>query len=369
MRVTIFVMIVLMVLVASAAAAAQGEPAAADDDPAREAFQAGVEHYGADRIEEALVEFRRAYELKPTWKILFNIGQCEAALGRYGVALEVFEQYILEGGDEVPNDRRDYVAAEVRRIQPMVGILEVGAPDGTLVRIDGVERKTTPLKGPLRVASGDHRVELVQGEEVLLSDTVSVAGGITTTVAVPGPEPEGPPADQPATEATSAGDQPPPPPKRKKGLLIAGVATFGGGYLFSALVGYLAYSEATVPEGQRCVNCKETGRRMFVPVVGPFWAIEVADGTDGKVVSGLMGAVQVIGLGLTAWGVILYVNSGPPDEEDEEGAEGAEGEEGEAVEAETETARLGPELHPLSRLRLGAAPERGGGMLSLGWTF
>jgi len=353
MRVKLFVTTLVMVLAASATVAAQGEPGGAADDEARAAFQAGVGHYEAGRLEEALAEFRHAYELKPSWKILFNIGQCEATAGRYGLALEMFERYIVEGGDEVPNDRRDFVASEVRRIQPMVGVLEVEAPDGTAVTIDGLERARTPLKGPLRVAAGIHEVRLLAGDEVLLSDTVTVAGGVTTKVAAPTPEPEGPPEPAAAPAAAPAAEEAPPPPKRKKGFLIAGVATFGGGYLFSALVGYLAYEEKTVPEGATCTNCKETGKRMFVPLVGPFWAIEVADGTDGKVVSGLMGAVQVIGLGLTVVGVILYVMSAPPDEE------GTQGEE----------LGLGHGRDALSRLRLGAAPEPGGGTLSLGFAF
>jgi len=343
MRFTILVTSMLIVLVAGATAAAQGEPVELSDDPARDAFQAGVEHYEAGRLDEALAEFRRAYELKPTWKILFNIGQCEAAAGRYGLALDMFERYTVEGGDEVPQQRRDYIADEVRRLQPMVGVLQVEAPDGTLIKIDGLERKTTPLKGPLRVAAGEHRVELVQGEEVLLSDTFSVAGGVTTMVSAIEDEPAPVPAVGPPVPA--AEPEKPRPPRKKKGLMIAGIATFGGGYLFSALVGYLAYTEATVPEGQTCLNCEDTGKRMFIPVVGPFLAIEYADGTDGRVVSGIMGAIQVIGLGLTAWGVVLYVNSGEPEEEVEE----------------TPPA--------MARLRLGAAPTEGGGMLALGWTF
>jgi hypothetical protein len=349
MRVTILVAIVASVMLTGATSAAQNTA----DEEARVAFQAGVDHYNAERIEEALVEFRRAYDLKPSWKIMFNIGQCEAALGRYGLALDMFERYIVEGGDEVPNQRRDYVSAEVRRIQPMVGSLQVVAPDGTTVLVDSMERATTPLKGPLRVASGSHEVILKSGDEELLKDTFSVAGGMTTEVAVPGAGTD--PGAGGVTLVDTGGakappppaDVPPPEPRRKKGLLIAGVAVFGGGYIFSALVGYLAYTEATVPEGQTCINCKETGSRMFIPLVGPFLAIEYADGTDGRVVSALMGGVQVIGVALTVLGAIVYVKSGKP----------------------AETASLGREQHALSRLRLGATAERGGGTLSLGVTF
>jgi hypothetical protein len=168
---------------------------ALSQESAEDLHQAGVELFNDMQYAQAAEAFTRAYKLKPVWKLLFNIGQCEAANKRYGVALDAFEEYIVKGGDEVPEDRRDYVSNEVRRIQPMVGILEVEASDGVSIYVDDMQRGTTPLNGPVRVASGSHKISLRQGPEILLARTIKVAGGVTTKVAPPKPE-----AEEPATE-------------------------------------------------------------------------------------------------------------------------------------------------------------------------
>jgi hypothetical protein len=190
-----------IVLTAGLLAALLAAAPEARTDEAKELYQKGAELFEEKRFEEAAEAFRAAYDLKPSWKILFNIGQCEAAAGRYGLALDAFEEYALEGGDDVPVERRDYVADEVRRLQPMVGSIEIeGAPEGTAVVIDDYERAKTPLKGPLRVSSGRHQVMLRKGDEVLLDDTFKVAGGMTTKVELTAPAPEPEPAALPEAE-------------------------------------------------------------------------------------------------------------------------------------------------------------------------
>ena len=236
-------------------------------DEALELYQQAADLFEEKRFEDAAAAFRKAYELKPSWKILFNIGQCEAAAGRYGLALDAFEEYTLEGGDDVPLERRDYVADEVRRLQPMVGSIEVVAPDGSLVLVDGYERATTPLKGPLRVASGKHRVELRKGDEVLIDDTFKVAGGMTTKVAldvaapVQPAEPEQPaePVQPAEPEQPAEPDQPvePDPQDDSRPLWTGGwvMAGVGAGLLVAGgITGGLALKtgkdlEADYPDG------------------------------------------------------------------------------------------------------------------------
>lgn len=108
--------------------------------------------------------------------------------------------------------------------------------------------------------------------------------------------------------AISPVEYPPPyrKPRVKKGLLIAGIATFGGGWLFSMLVGYTMLSGDSTPEGTTCTNCKSVGGRLFIPLVGPFIAAPDADGSDGKAVCVIMGGVQVVGLVLTIAGGAVY---------------------------------------------------------------
>ncbi len=157
-------------------------PWQATGQSAREHHQEGVKLFKADKFEQASQNFRKAYQLRPTWKLFYNIGQCEAAAKHYGPALESFEKYLVEGGDDVPTARRDYVSSEIRRIQPLVGVLQVEAPPGTMVIIDEEPRVTIPSMGPIRLAAGTHTVKLVRDEKLLLVKEIKMVGGMTITV-------------------------------------------------------------------------------------------------------------------------------------------------------------------------------------------
>lgn len=206
---------------------ANAEDAKALFEQARAAFHDG-------KYAEAADMFRAAYEMRPSWKILFNIGQSEAAAARYGLALEAFELYLVQGADDVPQERRDEVLKEVERIRILVGFLAVEAEDGMEVRVDGVARGKTPLTRPIRVAAGEHSVEVLKGEETVITQVVSIAGGVTSTVSTvsEGPveaktQPESPPPEaQPAPAAPAPAVSKEKPSKWK---LAAGISFLGVG--------------------------------------------------------------------------------------------------------------------------------------------
>jgi hypothetical protein len=215
-------------------------PVRADErQEAVEAYERGVEHFEAERFNEAADAFRRADRLKPSWKLLYNIGQSEAAGRRFGLALEAFEQYLVEGGDDVPGDRREEVLAEIQRLRVLVGVLEVSAPDGALLLVDGIERGSAPFTGPVRVAAGEHEVVLRGGDELLLEQSVTVAGGMTSGIEVEEPDAEQS-APQPATAPQPAAAPEPEPAEDEGGrvwtwialgtgaALVAGGAVAGG---------------------------------------------------------------------------------------------------------------------------------------------
>ena len=172
----------LAVAVAGPAASQQKGKAAAKaekqaEKQARASFQEAVEKFDAGDYEGAVALFRKAYELNPSWKIFYNIGQCEAALKRHGEALDAFEQYLSEGGDEVEVKRREEVLAEVARLRQMSGSIEIAAPEGATIWVGGVERGRAPLPGRIRVAAGvDHAVRVELDGEVLLDRAVRVGG-------------------------------------------------------------------------------------------------------------------------------------------------------------------------------------------------
>lgn len=151
---------------------------------AKEAFAEGGELFTQGKYSAAAEAFRRAYALSPTWKLLYNIAQAETAAKHYGVAIGIFEQYLAEGGDELPESRSDAVQKEIQRLRLLVGTVEVVAPAGAIFYVDDVQRGTLPFSGPMRLSIGKHQVRLELNHETLLDQEISIAGGMPTYVKV-----------------------------------------------------------------------------------------------------------------------------------------------------------------------------------------
>src|SRR5438876_6791259 len=83
-----------------------GTPSQATMDEAAAHFRRGVDLFKEADFRGALIEFRRANQLAPSFRVLYNIGQCYLELQDYGGALRSFQAYLSEGGKGIPRDRR-----------------------------------------------------------------------------------------------------------------------------------------------------------------------------------------------------------------------------------------------------------------------
>ena len=101
---------IALALLVGLGAAATGSPAHAPDaaapskanvEEAKRRFLRGRELYEENNFQGALVEFRRAYELAPTYRLLFDIGQVYYQLQDYPNALKSFTRFLQEGKAEV----------------------------------------------------------------------------------------------------------------------------------------------------------------------------------------------------------------------------------------------------------------------------
>lgn len=154
-------------------------------DDAESLYQKGVDAFKQGKYIEASQAFREANKAKPSWKLQYNIGQCEAAAKRHGLALSAFEIYLSRGGDDIPPNRRDEVLAEVERLRKMVGRVSVVAPDGVAVYIDGVDQGTAPLLGKIPVAASvDHEIWAIQDGKELKRQRFRVSGGDTINIEI-----------------------------------------------------------------------------------------------------------------------------------------------------------------------------------------
>ncbi len=80
-----------------------GETPPASDPEAEakavEAFNAAKQLYTDGKFVEALLEFKKAYKLKPTAGILYNIARCREQLSQWNEAIEAYEQFVKETDD------------------------------------------------------------------------------------------------------------------------------------------------------------------------------------------------------------------------------------------------------------------------------
>ena len=102
-------------------------------DEAKAHVKSGAELYDENNFRGALVEFQRAYELAPSYKIMFNIAQVQMELADYAGALTAYSRYLSEGGPDVPANRRSEVVIEIERLKGRVGSIAVQTVAGAEV--------------------------------------------------------------------------------------------------------------------------------------------------------------------------------------------------------------------------------------------
>jgi tetratricopeptide (TPR) repeat protein len=87
---------------------------------ARQRYQRGLQIYGEGNYDAARVEFERAYQLNPSYKILYNIGLSYEQLGDYVQALTILRRYLGLGGNDITPERRADVEKELAQIRPRI---------------------------------------------------------------------------------------------------------------------------------------------------------------------------------------------------------------------------------------------------------
>ncbi|MBN2719406.1 MAG: hypothetical protein JXX14_26380 [Deltaproteobacteria bacterium] len=146
-------------------------------------FQQAVDAYDNEDYILASSLFRQANAISFNWKLLYNIGQSEAAAKRNGLALQAFEEYLTRAGDDITLERREEVVREIQRLKLIVGMLEVDAPAGAIVMVDGEMRDKVPLMGPIMISAGiAHNVTIVFDDQQILQQNIRVSGGNTLTL-------------------------------------------------------------------------------------------------------------------------------------------------------------------------------------------
>jgi hypothetical protein len=168
----------------------------APTDPVERArihYERGLQLFNEDNYDAALFEFERAYELAPTYKILYNMGRIQRQQNNYAAAMRSYTRYLKEGGDGVPADRRKEVEGELAILTPRVAMVTVKVNvDGADVYSDDIPVCTatiesscvgkSPLQAPIIVNGGRHKITATKQGFAPASALISVVGSDTVDI-------------------------------------------------------------------------------------------------------------------------------------------------------------------------------------------
>jgi hypothetical protein len=285
--------IALLALLVPTAARAQGDERMKE---VKRACAAGEVQKGINLLADLYVETN-----DPT--AIYNQARCYQQNGMADRAASRFREYLRKAGHLPPADRAE-VEGFIREADAEVAAKSQGRPPLTTVApvTEAAMRPMAPPPSPPRPTYA-----APPPSEARPAYPPS-ATGTTSPGAVPVAMTPPPPVGQSDTE-------PPERPSRKKGMMIAGLSTFGGAYLFTALVGVALLDQDTSSSGSgvTCTNCKSVGASLLIPIFGPWVAYPDAGNDGGKGVVGLLGVAQAVGVTLSIIGIVKFVNSGKPE--------------------------------------------------------
>ena len=245
-------------------------------DEASERFRSGVAFYKDHDFTAALVEFKRAYEQAPNNRVLFNLGQTARELKDYASALTTFEQYLREGGQEIPAARRKDVQSSVDELKKKVGRIKITASvDGAEILVDDVSVGVAPLANPVVVNVGRRKLAATRSGYTPAQRVVDVAGLAEAPVTLDLVK-----IDEPRAEL------PPAPPVKPGPPLVVWVALSAtaasglvtgvmGGLAVSARSG-LSQALATFPGSAKAIANAQARTRTFAVATDVLTGLTVA---------------------------------------------------------------------------------------------
>jgi PEGA domain len=189
---------------AYAETAADGAPT----DQARARFKEGVKFYDHGKYEQARVAFLQAYALTNHAGVLMNLAWSCLKAGHPAEAERYFHKFMSEAKDMTDKQIADATEG-LNQAQGRIGHVDVSAPAGAVVLVDGAEAGTAPLAEPVSVDPGSHQVQ-IKGE-ASGAQSVSVTAGHTAHATLHGKAVAAEKA--PAKSSPAAEEAPEPPPR------------------------------------------------------------------------------------------------------------------------------------------------------------
>jgi hypothetical protein len=156
------------------------KPAPSQEDVKRAGshFERGLQLYNDAEYRLALIEFERAYQLVPNYRVKYNIAQVSIQIGRYAHALRALEAYLEQGGDKISSERRTQVEADLKMLAGRTARVAVTSNvEGAEILLDDSVVAQTPLPDPLLIDAGEHRLMVRHRGYQPRTEQVTLAGG------------------------------------------------------------------------------------------------------------------------------------------------------------------------------------------------
>jgi hypothetical protein len=255
---------ILIVALWAVVGAVPVQAAEANED---ELIRQGVAKRRHQDDEAALELFTKAYAIRKSPRAAAQMGLAELALGRWPEAEGHIQEALAASSDPWITKNTASLKGALATVQGHLGSLQVlGGPSGAEVVLEGEVRGKLPMEQPIRVRTGDCRIDVrapgyealtrtvqispegLTRETVHLSPVAPVATSHEPTPAGPAPEQPAVPPVQPATPegepASYDGHT-----LRIVGLSLggAGVAFVGAGVAFGVLAHSQAQTDSQAP--------------------------------------------------------------------------------------------------------------------------
>jgi len=205
MRAPRFTLALLIALAPGAYSAPVFAQAGAEDPittMARARFKEGVDFYDKGEYEQARAAFLQAYALKKHPAVLLNLAWSSVKSGHALEGKKYFEQFLNEAKDATDKQRAD-ANDGLSQAKAKLGRVEIQAPSGTDVMVDGDHTGTAPIADAVYVEPGAHTVKFKGPDGKTDTESVSVLAGQKAVAKFSGPGGGGAAATPPPTTASN----------------------------------------------------------------------------------------------------------------------------------------------------------------------
>jgi hypothetical protein len=286
---------VLLPWIAAVAALSAGAGA---QEPGDDLIERGIELRVEHKDREALEQFKKAYEARPTARALAQIGLAEQALGSWGDAEKHLGEALKASTDPWIAKNRELLAESLRVVAAHLGSLEIECPTaGAELFVNGAKVGELPLQAPVRLDAGTAVVEVRKRGFVTVRRPVEIAAGAVARERVvlvqdmAAPQPLAPvPAPSVATAPAASRAAAPRASTPVAAYVVGGVGIVG--LAIAGTFGGLALSK----KGQLSSSCLDAGA-----CGSPADKDANAAAHRYALIADVGAAVGVVGLGVGIW--------------------------------------------------------------------